>query len=79
MVTSAMCAALLLRHYGRRRTGLLLWSALCFVGLALNNLLLFLDLVVLRNSMDLSMVRAVTGAAAVLILVYGLVWERSRG
>jgi hydrogenase/urease accessory protein HupE len=73
-LTSAGCAIALLRTYVRRRTRLLLWSSLGFVGLAVNNALLFLDLVVLP-SVDLSVLRAVVGAAATMILVAGLIWD----
>ena len=73
-VTSTICALLLLRGYRRSRARLLLWSAVCFFGLALNNLLLVVDLRV-GVAMDLSvwrMVPAVIGAGA---LLYGLIWE----
>ena len=43
VVTSALCAVLLLRGYARSRVPLLLWSGLCFIGLTLNNVLLFID------------------------------------
>jgi hypothetical protein len=73
-LTTLICAVLLLRGYFRSRTRLLLWSALCFFGLAFSNLLTFLDLVLLPN-IDLYIWRLSTAAAAMLILVYGLVWE----
>jgi hypothetical protein len=73
-LTSAACAALLVRGYARQRSRLLLWSSACFVGLALNNTLLFTDLVLVPG-LDLSLLRAVTGAAAVAVLVFGLVWD----
>lgn len=41
--TSAACAALLLRGYSYSSVKLLLWSGLCFVGLALSNVLLIVD------------------------------------
>ena len=72
--TSAGCAIALLRTYLQRRTQLLLWSSLCFVGLAINNALLFIDLIVLPN-VDLSLLRSAVGALAVLVLVIGLVWD----
>ena len=72
--TSVLCAILLLRSWARARTRLLLWSALCFVGLALNNILLVVDLMVVRN-VDLAMARTGTACAAVALLVIGLVWE----
>lgn len=73
-VTSAACAVLLLRAYLRTRTRLLLWSALCFFGLALNNLVLVIDLLVVPET-DLSTWRLVPSAAGILLLVYGLVWD----
>ena len=44
-LTSIACAVLLLRGYFRTRVRLLLWSGLCFVGLALNNALLVYGLI----------------------------------
>lgn len=72
--TSVACAGLLLRGYARTGTRLLLWSGLCFVGLALNNLALVVDLMVLPDA-DLSTWRLVPAAAGILLLLYGLVWE----
>jgi hypothetical protein len=74
MLTSAVCAYLLLKSYRSTRTRLLLWSSLCFVGLALNNLLLFADLVVVPT-VDLSIWRNLSALAALSILVFGLVWD----
>jgi hypothetical protein len=72
--TSLLCAALLARRYRRRRSRLLLWSTLCFVGLAVNNLLLVIDRLVVPT-VDMSIVRAGSGVAAMALLVVGLVWE----
>jgi hypothetical protein len=72
--TSLLCAALLLRSYLRNRTRLLFWSTLCFVGLALNNILLFVDLVVVPH-MDLSLWRSGVALAGILLLLISLVWE----
>ena len=47
--TSILCAFLLIRSYRAHKTPLLLWSSLCFVGLALNNVLLFVDLFVVPD------------------------------
>jgi hypothetical protein len=74
--TSLVAAGMLLRHYRRRRTKLLLWSCVGFVGLSINNVLVYLDLV-LFTGVDLSLVRTAIGAAAMLMLVYGLIWEAS--
>jgi hypothetical protein len=72
--TSALCAGLLVRSYRRSRSRLLLWSCLCFVGLAINNVLLVVDLVVVP-SVDLSYLRQGTALASMSLLVIGLVWE----
>ncbi|HEY2323662.1 MAG TPA: DUF5985 family protein [Thermoanaerobaculia bacterium] len=73
-LTSIACAWLLLRGYARTRVRLLLWSGLCFTGLALNNILLFIDVRVLPD-VDLSIVRTIPAVLGVLLLVFGLVWE----
>ena len=72
--TSIACAVLLLRGYRRSRMRLLFWSGLCFAGLALNNVVLFVDLVIVP-SVDLSLVRSGTALIAMLVLLFGLVWE----
>lgn len=73
-LVTALCAVLLLRGYARTRSRLLLWSGLCFAGLTVSNGLLFVDLRVLLH-LDLYMWRLGTAAAAMLLLVYGLVFE----
>ena len=74
-VTSVVCAVLLLRGYRRSRLRLLFWAGLCFVGFALNNILLFIDLIVFPTQIDLSIVRTVPAVIGVLLLLYGLIWE----
>jgi hypothetical protein len=74
-LTSLLCAVLLLRGYGSGRRRLLLWSGLCFIGLTISNALLFVDLVLLPAEFNLYVWRLATAATAMLILVYGLVWE----
>jgi hypothetical protein len=73
-LTSLVCAVLLLRRYLRGRARLLLWSGLCFVGLAVNNIFLFIDLVVVTD-LDLRAFRDLSAFAGVSVLVYGLVWD----
>ena len=72
-LTSIACAVLLLRGFLRTRVRLLLWSGLCFVGLALNNALLVLDENTLMT--DLSNWRTLPALAGVALLVYGLIWD----
>jgi hypothetical protein len=73
-LTSLGCALLLARGYLRTRSRLLLWSCLCFLGLAANNVLLFVDLVMVP-SIDLSVLRTGTAVGGLALLVYGLVWD----
>lgn len=68
------CGVLLTRAYSAGRRRLLLWSALCFYGLALSNFLVFVDLVLLPH-VDLYLVRLLTAAVAMVLLLYGLIWE----
>jgi hydrogenase/urease accessory protein HupE len=75
-LTSMLCATLLVRSYLRQRTRLVMWSMLCFVGLAINNILMFVDLVLVPD-VDLSIVRSGTALAALLLLLIGLLWEDS--
>ncbi len=73
-LTTWLCAVLLLRGYARGRRKLLLWSGLCFAGLTVSNILLFLDLVVVHD-IDLYLWRLGSAALAMVLLLYGLVWE----
>jgi hypothetical protein len=59
---------------GDHRVPLLLWSSLCFVGLAVNNILLVVDLVIIPGR-DLSIIRHVSAIVALALLVFGLVWD----
>jgi hypothetical protein len=52
-----------------------LWSALCFLLLAVNNLLVVVDLVILPTTIDLSPLRHLASLAAVSVLLFGFVWE----
>jgi phosphatidylserine synthase len=73
-LTCLAAFALLLR--GWRRTGhrMLFWSALCFAGLSINNLLLVVDKLLLPH-LDLTTWRLVAALMAVLLLLFGLIWE----
>lgn len=73
-VTSSLCALLLLRAYVRTGTRLLMWSGLCFLGLALNNALLVVDLIIVPD-IDLSTWRLAPAVLGVALLLYGLIWE----
>lgn len=73
-LTSVLCAGLLLRSYRANRSKLLLWSTLCFVGLAANNIFLLVDLVLVPD-IDFRLVRSGTALIGLATLVIGLVWE----
>ena len=74
-LTSVVCAWLLLRGYQESRTRLLFWSSLAFAGLALNNILLFIDIAVFPTTYDLSLWRSGTAVFSLLVLLVGLVGE----
>lgn len=73
-LTAIMCAGLLLRTYARTGYKLLLWGGLCFVGLTLNNLLLIVDKFLVPAT-DLSAWRLLLALAALLVFLYGLIWD----
>lgn len=74
MGTAAVAAGLLIRSWMRTRSRLLLWTAISFTLLALNNLLLVLDLLVVQT-VDLWPYRAISFDAAMLVLLCGFIWE----
>jgi hypothetical protein len=74
-LTSAACAFLLGRSYARSGVRLLFWSSVCFGFLALNNLALVMDLLVLPDT-DLRLVRSGLALAAVVSLIWGFIWDR---
>jgi hypothetical protein len=75
LIASALCALLLVRSYARHRTRLLLWSAACFLCLALNNLLVVVDVLLLPTQVDLRPVRALSSLGGVVMLLYGFIFE----
>ena len=74
VIVTLTCSLLLIRAYAKVKKRLLLWSAICFFGLSISNLLIFVDLVMLPT-VDLYFWRLLTAAIAMLILLYGLIWE----
>lgn len=75
-LTSLVCAILLFRGYRRSKTRLLMWSAVCFACLCLNNVLLFVDVIVAQN-VDLSIWRLVPALAGIAALCYGFIEEEA--
>jgi hypothetical protein len=70
--TCLLCAILLFRAYRRNHVRLLFWSGLCFVGLMLDNVMLYADL---HTDVQLEIWRKIPGLVAVLLLLFGLIWE----
>jgi len=74
VLTCLACTVLLFRGYAASGLRLLLWSALCFVFLTLNNLLLLFDLAVF-GELDLRPYRLAAALAGLAFLIYGFIFE----
>jgi hypothetical protein len=72
--TSFLCLIFLFRGYRRTGVRFLFWMSLCFLGLALNNLFLVLDIIVYPDT-DLMPLRQMATTFAVVTLLYGLIWD----
>ena len=73
-ITSLACAWLLMRGYRKSGVRLLFWSSICFFGLAMDNVVLYFDVVVVPN-VDLTLYRRWPGLIALSALLFGLIWE----
>ena len=71
-LTSMACAVLLLRAYAAEKVRLLLWTALCFCGLAVNNVALFFDVLL---ELDIGTLRKVPALIGVVLLLHGFISE----
>ena len=67
-------AGLLWHSHAKTRSRVLYWSALCFSGLTLNNILLVADKLLFPGQ-DLSVPRLVIALASLSLLLYGLIYE----
>ena len=74
VLTSMAVTFFLVRSYLERKTRLLLWSSLCFVGLTINNIILLLDLGIWPD-INLRPLRLGVALAGMLLLLYGFIWE----
>lgn len=80
-LTSLACAVMLWRGYTRSRARFLLWSSLCFIGLAVNNTLLFIDKVLLPEhvtaafGIEFTVWRSAAALIGFALLLYGLIWD----
>src|SRR5687767_6465283 len=75
VLTCLTCTILLGRSYLYTGVRLLLWSTLCFVGLTINNVLLFFDVMVWPTETDLRLWRFSAALVGLLFLLYGFIWE----
>jgi hypothetical protein len=75
MLTCLACMVLLFRGYARSGMRLLMWSALCFVGLSVSNVLLFFDLVLFPTEVDLRVYRLGAAGVGLAFLIYGFISE----
>jgi hypothetical protein len=73
-LTSLACAILLVRAFLKTRTRLLLWSAISFSFLAVNNFFVFGDMIFFPD-VNLLPYRYIAALAAVAVLIYGFIWE----
>ena len=74
LLTSVLCAWLLARAWMTTRARLLLFSAVCFALLALNNLFVVADMIMLPHA-DLTIFRQLNMLAAIAVLLSGFIWE----
>lgn len=74
IATALVCCILLARGYRQSGARMLFWGALCFATLALENLVLFFDLILLPT-VNLSAIRVALDLIAVIFLLYGLIWH----
>lgn len=73
-ITSLICAILLFQAYRRSHYHLLAWSGICFSGLAISNVVLVFDKLVIPT-IDFSPVRTGIALLSMGVLVFGLVWS----
>ena len=74
-LTSLACAWLLLASYRRTGYRLLFWSGWSFVAMTVNNLFLVFDKIVFPD-VYLLPVRLVAALVSMLLLLYGLIYEK---
>jgi hypothetical protein len=73
-IAACVCAGLLLHAYVRNRVRLLLWAALSFIALAINNFFVLADMILLPD-VNLLGWRYAAALAAVCILIHGFIWD----
>ena len=71
-ITSLGCAVLLLRGSWQNRNGLLFWSALCFLAMTANNVLLYINFILLPE-VDILIVARLAAMVGIVLLNIGLI------
>ena len=74
LLTSVVCAWLLARAWRASRARLLLFSAICFALLSVNNIFVVADMIFVKDA-DLTVFRQSATVAALAVLLYGFIWE----
>jgi hypothetical protein len=74
VLSSLACVVMLFRGYARRRVRLLMWSAICFVGLTISNVALFVDLIIFPD-IDLRVARLLPALTGMVFLLYGFICD----
>jgi hypothetical protein len=74
-VTSLLCAVLLYRAYNKSKFRLLFWCCLGFTGFALNNALLFIDIMIFPELDYIINFRTVPALVGMVVMIYGLIME----
>jgi hypothetical protein len=77
-VASIVCLVLLWRGWRRSGARLLLWTAACFLGFVVNNVVLLLDETIWRDVADLRWLRHGSALAGCMVLLGGLIWDSGR-
>jgi hypothetical protein len=72
--TALACGFLLWRAWRRNGVRLLFWSALCFFGLCVDNVLLYVDLILVPD-VYLYNAPSIAGLIGVSLLLFGLIWD----
>lgn len=72
--TSALAAWMLWRSYRASGSRLLFWSAICFTGLTLNNVMAVVDTIA-APEIDFALLRTIPAVLGVGSLLYGFIME----
>ena len=75
-LTAFLCSFMLLKAHRQSKYKLLLWGGLCFAGLTASNALLVVEKLLTPATTDLSSWRYMITLLSLLVLLYGLIWDR---